>query len=168
MIVMDEDTCMVDVARYFVNFLKFESCGNCTSCRDGLLRLHELLTDITEGRGTPETLSLIEELADTIRTTSLCALGTSAVNPLLSTLKHFRSEYEAHVKQKKCPAKVCKALIKFTIDPKKCNGCTLCAKRCPQGAIRGSKKKVHKIIQKDCIKCGICLDVCKPDAVVVQ
>jgi NADH-quinone oxidoreductase subunit F len=168
MIVMDEDTCMVDVARYFVNFLKFESCGNCTSCRDGLERLHELLSDIVEGRGTMATLDLIKELAETIRKTSLCALGTSSVNPLISTLKHFRAEYEAHVKAKRCPAKVCKALITYKIVAKNCNGCTLCAKHCPESAIKGQKKKLHTITQKKCIKCGICKDVCQQNAVTVK
>jgi NADH:ubiquinone oxidoreductase subunit F (NADH-binding) len=168
MIVMDESTCMVDVAKYFINFLKFESCGNCTSCRDGLERLYELLCDLTDGRGSMATIQLIEELAETVRTTSLCALGTSSVNPLLSTLEHFRDEYLAHVKDKRCPAKVCKELITFRIDPKLCNGCTLCKKRCPQDAVKGVKKKTHTIIQKRCIKCGICAEVCKPDAVVVE
>ncbi|MBN2496751.1 MAG: NADH-quinone oxidoreductase subunit NuoF [Deltaproteobacteria bacterium] len=168
MIVMDEDTCMVDVARYFVGFLKFESCGNCTSCRDGLERMHELLTDITEGRGTDETIALLEDLAATVKATSLCALGTTAVNPVQSTLKYFRDEYEAHVRDKRCPARVCKALISYTIDNDACTGCTLCAKRCPQDAISGQKKGPHTIDQDKCIKCGICRDVCTYDAVRVE
>jgi NADH:ubiquinone oxidoreductase subunit F (NADH-binding) len=168
MIVMDEDTCMVDVAKYFLRFLASESCGNCTSCREGLLRLHELLGDITEGRGTRDTIALVEELAETVRVASLCALGTSAVNPVLSTLRYFRDEYLAHVDEKRCPARVCKALITFTIDPVNCNGCTLCARRCPQQAIAGEKKQPHTIDQELCIKCGICRDVCRHDAVLVR
>ncbi|MEI6726254.1 MAG: NADH-ubiquinone oxidoreductase-F iron-sulfur binding region domain-containing protein [Actinomycetes bacterium] len=168
MIVMDEDTCMVDVAKYFLRFLANESCGNCTSCRDGLAILHSLLGDITEGRGTEETIALVEELADTVESTSLCALGTSAVNPVLSTLRYFREEYVAHVNDKRCPAAVCKALITFSIDAEHCNGCTLCALRCPQDAIAGEKRQLHSIDQELCIKCGICKDVCNRDAVLVQ
>jgi len=168
MIVMDEDTCMVDVARYFLRFLASESCGNCTSCREGLWRLRDLLGDIAEGRGTRDTIALIEELADTVKATSLCALGTSAVNPVLSTLRHFRDEYLAHVDDKRCPAAVCKALITFSIDPDACNGCTLCAARCPQGAISGEKRQPHTIAPELCIKCGICRDVCPRDAVRVH
>jgi NADH:ubiquinone oxidoreductase subunit F (NADH-binding)/(2Fe-2S) ferredoxin/Pyruvate/2-oxoacid:ferredoxin oxidoreductase delta subunit len=168
MIVMDEDTCMVDVAKYFLRFLASESCGNCTSCRDGLAILHELLDDITEGRGTRETIALVEELADTVEATSLCALGTSAANPVLSTLRYFREEYLAHVDEKRCPARVCKALITFSIDAQRCNGCTLCALRCPEDAVTGEKKRPHKIAQELCIKCGICKDVCNRDAVLVQ
>ncbi|MCX6363070.1 MAG: SLBB domain-containing protein [Actinobacteria bacterium] len=168
MIVMDEDTCMVDVAKYFLRFLASESCGNCTSCRDGLALLHDLLGDITEGSGTRQTIALVEELADTVEATSLCALGTSAVNPVLSTLRYFRDEYLAHVDEKRCPAGVCKALITFSIDAERCNGCTLCAARCPQDAVIGEKKQPHTITQGLCIKCGICRDVCKRDAVLVQ
>ena len=168
MIVMDEDTCMVDVAKYFLRFLASESCGNCTSCRDGLALLHDLLGDITEGRGTRETIALVEELADTVEATSLCALGTSAVNPVRSTLRYFRDEYLAHVDEKRCPAGVCKALITFTVDAERCNGCTLCAVRCPQDAVAGEKKQAHTITQELCIKCGICKDVCNRDAVLVQ
>jgi NADH:ubiquinone oxidoreductase subunit F (NADH-binding)/Pyruvate/2-oxoacid:ferredoxin oxidoreductase delta subunit len=167
MIVMDERTCMVDVAKYFLGFLKFESCGKCTTCREGIRRLHELVTDITEGKGTEDTIKLIEELSDTVEAGSLCALGTTAINPVRSTLKLFRSEYEAHIKDGKCPAGVCKELITYTIDPDKCTGCLLCGKRCPQDAIIGTKKEVHTVIQEKCIKCGICEDVCKDDSVIV-
>jgi NADH-quinone oxidoreductase subunit F len=167
MIVMDEDTCMVDVARYFLGFLKFESCGNCTSCRDGLERLHGLVTDIAEGRATQDTLELAEELAETIKVSSLCALGSTAVNPVQSTLRYFRGEYEAHIRDGRCPARVCKALITFTID-ERCTGCTLCAKQCPQHCISGEKKGLHVIDQARCIKCGICRDACKFEAVRVE
>jgi len=168
MIVMDEDTCMVDMAKYFLRFLASESCGNCTSCREGLLRLHELLGDITEGRGTRDTIARVEEIADTVRAASMCALGTTAVNPVLSTLRYFRHEYLAHVDGDRCPAGVCKALISFIIDPELCNGCTLCALRCPQEAIAGEKKLPHTIEQELCIKCGVCKDVCRRDAVLVR
>ena len=168
MIVMDSSTCMVDVARYFTNFLKFESCGNCTSCRDGLIHMHRLLEKLCAGTAAPDTLERIESLAETIRRTSLCALGTTAVNPVLSTLRHFREEFVAHLEEKRCPAGVCKELITFTIDADKCTGCTLCAKNCPQDAIRGRKKKPHTIEQDKCIKCGICRDVCQYDAVLVK
>ena len=167
MIVMDEDTCMVDVAKYFLGFLKHESCGNCTSCRDGLAWLHSLLVDISEGRGTEKTIELVEQVADTVRKTSLCALGKTAVNPVLSTLKHFRDEYLAHVNEQRCPAKICKELITFVIDEKACTGCLLCKKRCPKDAVLGEKKKPHQIVQEKCIKCGICKDVCKDDAVLI-
>jgi NADH:ubiquinone oxidoreductase subunit F (NADH-binding)/(2Fe-2S) ferredoxin/NAD-dependent dihydropyrimidine dehydrogenase PreA subunit len=168
MIVMDESTCMVDVARYFLRFLKSESCGNCTSCREGLVRLHELLTDICEGRANADTIPMILELAETVKTTSLCALGKTAVNPVLSTLRYFGPEYRAHIEQGRCPAGVCKALITYSIDAKLCNGCTLCLKNCPEGAVSGQKKKLHVIDQDKCIKCGICKDVCNQDAVLVE
>ena len=141
MIVMDEDTCMIDVAKYFLRFLAAESCGNCTSCREGLAVLHDLLEDISEGRGTHETIILIEKLADAVEATSLCALGTSGVNPVLSTLRYFRDEYSAHVNEKRCPAGVCKALITFSIIEERCTGCRLCAVRCPQDAISGEKTR---------------------------
>ncbi len=164
MIVMDDKTCMVDVAKYFLGFLKFESCGKCTTCREGLRRLHELVTDISEGKGTEETISLIEELCDTVEAGSLCALGTTAMNPVLSTLKYFRDEYMAHVNDHRCPAGVCKELITYEITDN-CNGCMVCAKRCPENCIAGEKKQLHVIDNEKCIKCGICKDVCKFDAV---
>lgn len=158
---------MVDVARYFVNFLRSESCGNCTSCRDGLSQLHHLLTDMCQGRANDTTLQLVEELVETIQATSLCALGTTAVNPVQSTLKHFRQEYLAHIHEKRCPAHVCSQLITFRID-ERCNGCTLCVTHCPQHAILGEKKQIHRIVADKCIKCGICKDVCNQDAVHVE
>ncbi len=168
MIVMDEDTCMVDVARYFVNFLTEESCGKCVPCREGLDRMLDILTAITEGRGKDGDIELMEELGETIKDTALCALGTSAPNPVLSTIRYFRDEYEAHIQKKRCPAGVCKSLITFTIDEEKCTGCTVCAKECPQGAISGEKKEPHVIDQTKCIKCGLCRDNCKFDAVIVS
>ena len=167
MIVMDDRTCMVDVAKYFLNFLKFESCGKCTTCREGLRRLHELVTEIAEGRGTLDTIELIEELAATVEAGSLCALGTTAVNPVRSTLKFFREEYLAHVNEKRCPAGVCKALIRYEITDA-CTGCMVCKKRCPESVISGDKKQKHVIDTTKCIKCGICRDVCKFDAVRVH
>ncbi|MFC2050930.1 NADH-ubiquinone oxidoreductase-F iron-sulfur binding region domain-containing protein, partial [Chloroflexota bacterium] len=168
MIVMDEGTCMVDVAKYFISFLTEESCGKCIPCREGLDRMLDILTDITEGRGKEEDVELLEELGDAMRETSLCGLGSTAANPVLSTIRYFRDEYEAHIKEKRCPAGVCKALITFTIDSEKCNGCRVCARECPQGAISGEKKEVHNIDQEKCIKCGLCRDSCKFDAVTVS
>jgi NADH-quinone oxidoreductase subunit F len=167
MIVMDDKTCMVDVAKYFLGFLKFESCGKCTTCREGIRRLHELVTDITEGRGTRETIALIEELAATVEAGSLCALGTTAVNPVRSTLKFFRDEYLEHVDHGRCPAGVCKALITYEITDE-CTGCMVCKKRCPESCIAGEKKQKHVIDTGKCIKCGICKDVCKFDAVRIH
>ncbi|MBN2543324.1 4Fe-4S binding protein [bacterium] len=168
MIVMDENNCMVDVAKYFVDFLKDESCGKCTPCREGLIQMSEILKDITEGNGKEGDLELLEELSWVMTETSLCALGASAAFPFLSTLRYFRDEYEVHIKEKRCPAHVCKALITYTINAKKCTGCTLCALKCPQDAISGEKKALHEIDQSKCIKCGICVDACKFDAVIVD
>jgi len=163
---MDEDDCMVDVAKYFLSFLKEESCGKCVPCREGIRHMLTILDRITNGMGTEEDLTLLEELAETISEASLCALGTQAPNPILSTLKYFREEYEAHIRDRKCPAGVCKALISYTIEAEKCTGCTLCAKRCPSTCITGVAKEPHAIASASCIKCGICYDVCKFDAVV--
>ncbi len=167
MIVMDEHTCMVDVARYFVKFLTEESCGKCVPCREGLKHMLEILDRITQGEGTMEDLELLEDLGYVISNASLCGLGKSAPNPVLSTLRYFREEYVEHVRDKKCRAGVCKALVKYEIVPENCNGCHVCFKECPEGAISGEPKGVHVIDQQKCIKCGICRDVCKFDAVRV-
>jgi len=168
MIVMDENTCMVDVARYFTHFLQDESCGKCVTCREGTQRMYEILTDIVEGRGSEEDLDLLEQLGETVKDTSLCGLGQTAANPVLSTIEYFRDEYMAHIRDKKCPAGVCKALIQYTIDEEACTGCVLCKKNCPQEAILGEPKKLHTIIQEKCIKCGICHDLCKYDAIIIS
>jgi NADH-quinone oxidoreductase subunit F len=167
MVVMDEETCMVDVAKYFLTFLQDESCGKCVPCRLGVDRMLEIITDITEGRGRPEQLDLLEELADTVSQTALCGLGKTAPNPVLSTLRYFRAEYEAHIKEKQCPAGVCQALITYSIDPDKCNGCGVCVRACAYEAISGKKKQVHVIDPQLCQKCGICRSECKFDAIRV-
>jgi NADH-quinone oxidoreductase subunit F len=166
MIVMDEDTCMVDVARYFIEFLKGESCGKCTPCREGLNRMSEVLSRITQGKGKREDLDTLEELGEILSGGALCALGQTAANPVLSTLKYFRDEYLAHIDKKKCPAGVCRELIQYSIDPEKCEGCLRCLRACPTGAISGEKRQPHTINQDMCIKCGACSDVCKFNAVV--
>jgi len=168
MVVMDEDTCMVDVAKYFLTFLQDESCGKCLPCRLGIDRMLEIITDITEGRGTPEQLDLLEELAETVSETALCGLGKTAPNPVLSTLRYFRPEYEAHINEKRCPAGVCQALIIYSIDPEKCNGCGVCLRSCAYGAITGEKKEAHVIDPDLCQKCGICRSECKFDAIRVD
>jgi len=167
MVVMDEETCMVDVAKYFLTFLQDESCGKCLPCRLGIDRMLEIITDITEGRGRPEQLDLLEELADTVSQTALCGLGKTAPNPVLTTLRYFRPEYEAHINEKKCPAGVCKALITYWIDPDKCTGCGVCISGCVHGAITGEKKQAHVIDAQLCQKCGICRSECKFDAIQV-
>ena len=169
MIVMDENNCMVDIARYFISFLEGESCGKCLPCREGLKRMNEILTDITEGRGKEGDIELLEALSTVLVDSSLCALGTSAPNPVLTTIRYFRDEYEAHVKDRRCPAGVCKELITYSIDQEKCPGCGLCIKPCPVGAITSmGKKKPVVLDQEKCIKCGACYDVCNLDAVIVK
>ena len=165
LIVMDEDTCMVDIAKFFLEFIIDESCGKCTACRIGTKRLHEMLDKITKGQGTLEDLDKIEELCQYIKANALCGLGQTAPNPVLSTLTHFRDEYVAHVVDKRCPAGVCKELLTYTIDPDKCKGCTLCARNCPAGAITGKVKEAHVIDPDKCIKCGVCMSNCKFDAI---
>ncbi len=168
LIVMDDRTCMVDVAKYFVDFLMEESCGKCTPCREGLACMHEILTRITEGEGVQDDLDMIEDLGAVLTDGSLCGLGQTAANPVLSTLRHFRAEYETHIHEQKCPAGVCKALIRYTIDPDMCTGCRLCIKPCPTDCISGEKKEPHVIDQERCIQCGTCLDACDDDAVCVE
>ena len=166
MIVMDETTCMVDVARFFLDFTVDESCGKCTPCRIGTRRLLEMLDKITAGNGTLEDLDKMEELCNYIKANAMCALGQTAPNPVLSTLKYFRDEYEAHVVEKRCPAGVCKNLMHYEIQPDKCRGCTLCARKCPAGAITGKVKEPHVIDQSKCIKCGACMEGCKFSAII--
>lgn len=165
LIVMDEENCMVDVARFFLEFTVDESCGKCVPCRIGTRRLLEMLNKITEGRGTLEDLDKMEELCYYIQKNALCALGQTAPNPVLSTLKYFRKEYEAHVVEKRCPAGVCKKLVSYEVDPAKCHGCTACARQCPVGAISGKVREPHTIDKSKCIKCGACLETCKFGAI---
>ena len=166
MIVTDDSTCMVDFARFFLDFTVDESCGKCTPCRIGTRRLLELLNKITDGRGEPEDLDKLEELCYYIKANALCALGQTAPNPVLSTLKYFRDEYEAHVYEKRCPAGVCKNLMHYEIQPDVCRGCTACARKCPVGAISGTVKQPHHIDVNKCIKCGACIETCKFNAIV--
>ncbi len=161
MIVMDEDTCMVDVAKYFLEFLEGESCGKCVPCREGVRRARQVLSRITAGEGNQGDIELLEDLALTLQDGALCALGSSAANPVISTLSYFRDEYEAHIRDKRCPAGVCPDLIEYYIDPEACTGCTLCARKCPNEAIFGEKKQPHRIDTEKCIKCGACIEVCK-------
>ena len=166
LIVMDEDNCMVDIAKFFLDFTVDESCGKCTPCRVGTKRLREMLDKITDGKATLEDLDKLEELCHYIKDNSLCGLGQTAPNPVLATLKFFRDEYVAHVVDKKCPAGVCKNLTKFSIEADLCKGCTLCAKKCPVGAISGTVKQPHTIDTEKCIKCGVCMDSCKFKAII--
>ncbi|MBW1962982.1 MAG: 4Fe-4S binding protein, partial [Deltaproteobacteria bacterium] len=167
MVVMDEDTCMVDIAHYFLSFTQNESCGKCIPCRLGTKQMLDILEDIRSGKGKPEDLELLENLSLTVKKGSLCGLGQTAPNPVQTTLKYFREEYESHVKKKKCPSGVCKPLFHYDIDIEKCTGCMVCARKCPGEAITGKKKAPHVIDQQKCIKCGECYQVCKFDAVLI-
>lgn len=166
MIVMDEDTCMVDIARFFMEFIQEESCGKCTPCRVGTHSMLEILTRICHGEGKSEDLDELESLCKVTRAHSLCGLGQGAPNPVVSTLKHFRHEYEAHIFEKKCPAKVCRSLIRYEIVPEVCTGCDYCAKNCPIGAITGERRKPHLIDQELCVRCGICISTCNFGAIL--
>jgi NADH-quinone oxidoreductase subunit F/NAD(P)H dehydrogenase (quinone)/NADP-reducing hydrogenase subunit HndC len=167
MVIMDEDNCMVDIARFFMEFCQEESCGKCTPCREGTKRMLELLTKITEGQGEIDDIATLEELAEMVKDSSLCGLGQTAPNPVLSTIRHFMDEYEAHIKDKRCPAGVCKALITYIIDEEKCPGCGKCKRVCPVEAITGEKKVPHTIDPEKCIRCGVCIASCKFDAIEV-
>jgi NADH-quinone oxidoreductase subunit F len=162
MIVMDEDTCMVDVARYFLNFLAEESCGKCIPCREGIYQMLKILNRICTGEGKTGDIELLEEIGEVVRDASLCALGITTPNPVLSTIRYFRDEYEAHIEHKRCPAGVCKELIAYYIQPEKCQACLICLRNCPTEAITGGKNLVHTIDQDKCTKCGVCLEVCPP------
>ena len=168
MIVVDEDTCMVDLAKFFIDFTRDESCGKCVSCRDGLDACHEILEKITEGKASLEDLEYLEELGQSIVDFSMCGLGTTAPNPVLTTLRYFKDEYLSHIEKKECVAKVCKALITYEIIKDKCIGCQACFRLCPENAIDGKKDKVHKIKQELCIKCGVCFDTCRYDAILIR
>ena len=168
MIVMDEGTCMVDVAKYFLNFLRDESCGKCISCREGTQRMWEIVNNITKGNGKDSDIDLLEQLAQAVKDASLCALGQTAANPVLSTVRYFKDEYIEHIKDKKCSAAICKDLIQYSIIPEKCTGCLACIKPCPQEAITGELKQVHILAQDKCIKCGACFEVCNFDAINIE
>jgi ferredoxin len=163
MIVVDEDTCAVDLARYFLGFTQAESCGKCVPCRVGTYQMGRILDDLACGRGKPEDISKLQNLAETVRRTSLCGLGQTAPNPVLTTLRHFRAEYLAHAKEKICPAAGCKELVEYHIDPGKCTGCQRCVKVCPTEAIRGARSETHVIDPNLCIRCKACFEVCRYD-----
>jgi NADH-quinone oxidoreductase subunit F len=168
LLVMDETTCMVDVAKFFLNFTQSESCGKCTFCRVGTRQMKLILDRITEGQGNIDDLAKLEELASSISQGSLCGLGQTAPNPVLTTLKYFRDEYEKHILDHKCPAKKCRDLLVYAINAEKCTGCGLCRKNCPAGAISGNKKEPHIIDTEKCIHCGVCIDNCKFEAVTAE
>ncbi len=168
MIVMDEDDCMVDVARYFLTFLTEESCGKCIPCREGIKQMLYILNRICDGEGQEGDIELLEELSEVVQDASLCALGTTAPNPVLSTIRYFKDEYEAHIRERRCPAGVCKALVSYYINPEQCQACEICLRECPVGAIMGGKNIVHVIDQDKCTKCGTCLDVCPPRFAAVE
>ena len=165
MVVMDSHTCMVNMARFFLDFTAKESCGKCVHCRIGTKRMHEILTRITEGKGREGDVELLQELCNGIKAGALCGLGQTAPNPVLTTIRYFRDEYDAHIREARCPAHECAALKKYEIDPAKCKGCTMCAKKCPVGAISGTVKQPHVIDQSKCIKCGQCAATCKFGAI---
>ncbi|MGA8240973.1 MAG: NADH-ubiquinone oxidoreductase-F iron-sulfur binding region domain-containing protein, partial [Desulfobacterales bacterium] len=164
-IVMDENTCMVDMARFFMEFVQDESCGKCTPCREGTRRLLQILEKICEGHGKPEDIQILEELSDVIRSASLCGLGQTGPNPVLSTLRYFKDEYNAHIYEKRCPAKRCVALLKFEVDPDVCTKCGACFKACPVEAIAWKKKEAARIDKEKCIQCMTCFEKCKFDAI---
>jgi NADH-quinone oxidoreductase subunit F len=168
MIVMDEETCVVDVARYFVDFLCDESCGKCVPCREGLMHMRDILNDIVEGKGKDGDIELLEEMSQVMANASLCALGQTAPNPVLTTIHYFRDEYQAHIEQKQCPALVCRELVSYYIDPAKCQACLICFRNCPAEAINGTKNQIHVIDQVKCIKCDTCFDVCPPNFSAVK
>jgi NADH-quinone oxidoreductase subunit F len=167
MVVMDDSTCMVDVARYFLSFIQSESCGKCTFCRIGTKRMLEILTRITEGKGEEKDVAELEDLAAQVKVSSLCGLGQTAPNPVLTTLRYFRAEYDDHIRNKRCEAKKCKALIRFAVVADACTGCMRCAQVCPTKAARGERKKVHVIDQDTCIRCGLCHEACRFDAIAI-